>query len=1059
MRIGWKKVRLITTLFLGCYFVFGVSLPVSAQKVVCHFNQLTTRDGLSGQEFNHFIHQDTSDHIWINSLKGLNRYDGNRIASFIKSEYPTIGLLDNMLNSPFFEDQKGNLWFSSTKGIHRLQLTTEAITAFMLPPTIADSNANVQLKLVDIDTEEVWANVDDAQLVVFPANDLENAQVVWEAPEINYRSIICKGKNSKSVWFFSHKKEGLLVKQLKKSKAANKASYEQWFFKGQRVYTSLYLNDSTVWVGLENGIGLVNINNQQEQFITSQPTVGRLKAITSIIALDDTHLLVATQQSGVFIFNTVSQAFEGKLYQQLEGGVTPFEEEVEGLYRAPDGVIWISVNQKGVFFTDLNKIKFDSYYLQDYPERLNPSGLKMLTATTEGHIWGISEYNVFIWDKDGVPNELLYSALNTTTPFAGRKLYTIFCDRANTIWLGTEMGLYYCKKEMKSFQFLSLKGKYLKEEPAVTAIYQLQNGQLLVSTSSGILQLREDRIRQSWEPTIFYNGFDGKQSTITWIYEDIPQQRIFVNDYSAAITILDLDDNGQIVKQRSIPYEVETSGFIPDIARNRLWIPSADGLMYLSLDTSSPSLQSVASLSRQPIQSGQLDDDDNLWLTTSAGLAQYLPDEEELKQYSISDGVQGNSFLFGAAFKMSDGKLLFGGGNGFTIVGKEKVRSVSTPAKATLNQLLIKGLSAHEIKDDSSGTSVLAQIKSLTLPYEYNQSLFFGFAPKEYSDPGNTTFEYVLIKNQKDTIDQGIRSTVRLVDVRPGSYQLQVYGRNSDGLKQQTPYLLAFTILQPWWQSGWFYLLLLAITVFIMHLFAQYRIKKIKRQEAALRERAEIEAANAEMETAILRLQMSPHFLFNSMNSIGGHILSEEPVKAYTYLTQFAKLMRKILEDAEKPTLSLREELQLMEQYLKIEQMRFGERLSFQFDVAPTIDQDAVHIPTMLSQPFLENAIKHGLANQREGGRIMMNITEVDQTFLRIVIEDNGVGRQQAHQRKRSNGHVSKAMDITSHRLQLLEEQTGLPTQLLIEDVYPNEEWTGTRVILEVPLLDDAAAR
>jgi two-component sensor histidine kinase len=351
-----------------------------------------------------------------------------------------------------------------------------------------------------------------------------------------------------------------------------------------------------------------------------------------------------------------------------------------------------------------------------------------------------------------------------------------------------------------------------------------------------------------------------------------------------------------------------------------------------------------------------------------------------------------------------------------------------------------------QIRDDSSGTRVLSQIKYLELPYKFHQSLQFSFAGREYSDPENLRFEYFLIRNERDTVDHNFGRSARLVDVRPGYYKLEVYAFNSDGLRQQQPYKIFFTVLPPWWQTWWFYLSVTIAVVLLLFFYYQYRIKKIKQREAARREKAE-------METAILRLQMNPHFLFNSMNAIGGYILGKDPTKAYGYLSRFSKLMRQILEDAAKPNLPLQQELHLMEQYLKVEQMRFGDKLSFSFDIDSNIDLEHTVVPTMLFQPFLENAIKHGLANKPGGGHIKMGITKNGDTHLILVVEDNGMGRKFAEDQKQDEGHISRALSITNHRLKLLKEQTGLPTGLSIEDATSNEAFPGTRVTLKIPLL------
>jgi ligand-binding sensor domain-containing protein len=530
-----QRAQRYTTMIFWCCFAFGVPVTTGAQSVVCHFNQLTLEDGLSAQEYNHFVHQDAQGYVWINAIKGLNRYDGQHIQSYLKATSSKPGLLDNGLNSPFFEDAKGGIWFSSRKAAYRFQLDTEEIEPFTIPSWLTDADDTYQLKFVDPITRQVWLALNDQQMIVFPFDHPEQAKRVWENTVINYWSTVRRRTVTGERLFFSHKKEGLFVKNLKDSEQENSQSWEHWFFKNQKAYTSLHLNDSIVWVGLKNGLGVVNLDDRSEQLIFSQPKEGLIKDIIGIVAIDRTHLLVATQQSGLFIFNTVRNQYEGKLYKHLSGKVEPFEENVEGIYRAPDGVIWISVNQKGVFFTDLNKIKFRSYYLENYQEGISTGGLKMITSNTEGQIWGVSEYNVFVWGKNGIPNQQLYQQLNLNPPFAGRKLNAIFADKVDHIWVGTEFGVYYYEPGVDHFTLIPLEKDGLGGEPAVTAIYELQDNRILISTTSGVFQIKRSEPRIKWQAQVFYdNG-----NTCNWIYEDEKNDRVFINEYATDIVVLD----------------------------------------------------------------------------------------------------------------------------------------------------------------------------------------------------------------------------------------------------------------------------------------------------------------------------------------------------------------------------------------------------------------------------------------------------------------------------------------------------------------------------------------
>ncbi|MBK7336153.1 MAG: histidine kinase [Saprospirales bacterium] len=200
------------------------------------------------------------------------------------------------------------------------------------------------------------------------------------------------------------------------------------------------------------------------------------------------------------------------------------------------------------------------------------------------------------------------------------------------------------------------------------------------------------------------------------------------------------------------------------------------------------------------------------------------------------------------------------------------------------------------------------------------------------------------------------------------------------------------------------------------------RVERIRKKEEMLRKEAEVRQQMAETETAILRLQMNPHFIFNSMNSINAYILKKDINTASDYLGRFAKLMRMILDLAAKPLIPVSDEIELLKLYLQTEAMRFEHKFSYVFEVDESLDPDDVVLPTMILQPFVENAIWHGLSNKKGEGLIRISFKKENE-MLHCVVEDNGIGRDAAlHSKSGVTVHESKAMSITLRRLELLEK-------------------------------------
>lgn len=201
----------------------------------------------------------------------------------------------------------------------------------------------------------------------------------------------------------------------------------------------------------------------------------------------------------------------------------------------------------------------------------------------------------------------------------------------------------------------------------------------------------------------------------------------------------------------------------------------------------------------------------------------------------------------------------------------------------------------------------------------------------------------------------------------------------------------------------------------------RYRLGEIIKRQNLEKAANEAKRLAAETETAVLRLQMNPHFIFNSLSSIDAYILKGEKNEAHNYLICFADLMRGILNNSEKPKTSLEDEIELLTTYLTTEQMRIGPNLGFSFHVAEDLDTYDTEIPTMILQPFVENAIWHGISPKKAPGHIRISFRKED-GFLICEVKDDGVGRTANASDKK---HESKAIEITNRRLTLLSDKNS----------------------------------
>jgi LytS/YehU family sensor histidine kinase len=209
---------------------------------------------------------------------------------------------------------------------------------------------------------------------------------------------------------------------------------------------------------------------------------------------------------------------------------------------------------------------------------------------------------------------------------------------------------------------------------------------------------------------------------------------------------------------------------------------------------------------------------------------------------------------------------------------------------------------------------------------------------------------------------------------------------------------------------------------------------------------------------AALRSVMNPHFIFNALNSIQFFITKNDRLNAINYLSTFSKLIRGIISNAVHNTIKLSEEIELLKHYVNLEMLRFENKFTFNLIVDQDLDIDTIEIPSLLIQPYVENAILHGLYNKLEPGRLVITV-KAHENGVVVVIEDNGIGRRAAAELRAKNfpNHKSIAMALTEERLRLIN--TNNPVSFAVEDLIENGHACGTRIMIFISLDNDGRTK
>lgn len=475
---------------------------------------------------------------------------------------------------------------------------------------------------------------------------------------------------------------------------------------------------------------------------------------------------------------------------------------------------------------------------------------------------------------------------------------------------------------------------------------------------------------------------------------------------------------------------------------------------------------SISEFSSNPFFSDRIyqieyDDDNNLWIATDGnGLLRY--DGEETLQFSIGEGL------------LSDvcNNLLVVASNIYVTTPRGISKIESRDTDYAISQITKEdGLRSYAINDIelfnnriylaqddgliyfdadetfleesdfplfidrvSIGNQVINHTEKGNLPHNV-ESIQIAYKGLRYRNHNNLSYQYNLnglYNDQLDWVDTKLNS-ITYSNIQPGEYTFQVRAKtkNSNWTK---PISYQFTVQTALWQKSWFQVLMYLLGIGIsLVLYKQFlKNNESKRMLSHDKLKAEVRA---------LKAQINPHFLFNALNSIQSFILEDEKNIAQDYLVKYGQLMRKILDHSNELTVPLNEELEALHLYVELEQLRVKQGFAFEVHVNESIDSYITNVPSMVIQPFLENAIWHGVSPLKEKGKITLSLTLQDE-LVEVQIVDNGVGfdiKAPANAK-----HTSKGVQLVRERLELLKESEGEESVLEMQ----SEIGKGTTVLL-----------
>ena len=1038
------------------------SLTVSGQqRLSYHFRHLDRTTGLLHNEVT-AITQDAKGYMWIGTVRGLQRYDGLRFKNYnddrsspcFQSEVQSLSAADNFL------------WLTSSPQTEKLDLTTDRVVrrAAIGETTTTPSFAS-----------EVYTDADGfkylvTDLEVYKGNPRDQKMTLYIAspPMSSSTGLMLKDRDNGRLWMVSP--QGLLLADSGTKRiysAAHNEIEDPLLSAMQGKSASGILVDShhNTWITSRYNDQLYRYDPARKKlFVYSLADIRKAqgeKTNASILynncVFEDNHanIWVATQQAGLLKYNPRQDNFDYVIAAQGSNQSIEYNYNINCIAQDNEENIWVGTD-KGINIFN----PYRNYFQTIRHEKNNPASLPQndildIIQTAEGDVliatWGggITVYDStltfkkniridgrfemnMVWcfmqkDKQNIWAGCQHGFLHTYNTTTGKistihpeafENSTIICmqkDKDGNVWFGLHNGK-IAKWDSRSDSFLP----YKDNTPAATRhfssvqhIFIDKSNNFWVSTLEGLKQF--DPFQKAYTATCVAGAKSNSSVSAAGIQG--------VGPYNDSILLVGTTNDGLY--------------FFNTRSRSFTRPKPSDGL----------SAGSVYAIEK--------DGAGNIWLTTDYHLEQLAPGKRSIV-YAIDPDVIHSAFQWLHFYRLRDGRWATGTNAEVFLFDPGGLAQKNKKARVAITGLR---LFDHPMGIDS----ILYTGKPVELTYQQN-FVTLEFSTLTFFNIGPVGYRYRLSGVDEDWVRSDRDGVANYTNLRPGKYTFSVKAADDDDDPVTT---LSIVITPPWYKEAWFIMLCIAIAGVLIYRWVKLREQSVKDrtmeranaqaiiQEKQMRlDRQQYEMAEAEMNA--LRAQMNPHFLFNSLNSINNYILKNDADNAAGYLTKFSRLMRLILDNSRSNWVWLQNEVKALQLYAELEAFRFDNSFTYKIDLDADLNALHIMVPPMIIQPYVENAIWHGLMHRQNGGGHLQIDLYKEGANLCVSIQDNGVGRQAAKRMrsKFAESHKSYGMKITAERLELMNKVYSMDATITVDDAPQSDgEATGTVVLIKFKYL------
>lgn len=836
--------------------LFCTPLIDFAQNQSLRFDHLGTREGLSQINVNCII-QDSRGFMWIGSRNGLNRYDGYKFITYRFDSKNDNSLSNNMITD-LVEDSSGNIWIATQGGLNKYERNTGNFIRYMHDEHNTNSIANNIINRLTFDHDgNLWIGTQNGGLDRY---DIKNNV---------FQHHLYSASDNKSI-------------------SDNNV---------RRVYVDAEQN---LWVGTASG-GL-NLYNTKNNSFTKFPYIDSVTKSVSgnnvvcILEQDKDRLWIGTQEDGLYLFNKKDKTF--KRFKHAENSANSISSNtIYSLNKDAAGNLWIGTENGGLSILDIKTNKFYNYHHDEVDNNsINGNSIYGICRDKLGNMWlGAFSGGINLFKKT-TASFTLYRHNSSPSSLSNDFVLALFEDKEKNIWVGTDGGG-IDKFDPEKGTFTNYKKNTgVKDGLAgnyVLVVNQDEDDNIWIGTwgdgisvlnpktqkftyfnkdqpnsnklsGNNVYNLIHTKDKKTWI-SLFGSGldcYDKKANTIKNFKLDVNNPKSIASNYiyalledkegnlwigtsDAGLDLMDRKTNTFTHFQHDEKKNSLSNNGVTDIfedSKGNLWLCTLSGLDIFNPKTRHFTVFTKKNGLPSDITYAVREDDyGKLWVSTNNGLSMYDPVNNTFKNYTTEDGIQGDEFKPHSALKTSDGKMYFGGINGFNAFYPDQILNpiAFSPLVITSLQVFNKPL---EIAKNSNDPSPLKQdisdTKAVTLSYKQSV-ISLEYAALDFGSTDKKQYAYMLDGFDTEWNQVGSRNTASYTNLSPGHYTFKIKYKNSAGLWSPAKDSLQINIIPPFWLTWWFETLTVILIIGAIYAIFKYRVRAIKLRQQELEEQVE----------------------------------------------------------------------------------------------------------------------------------------------------------------------------------------------------------------------------